>query len=89
MREIGRRNGVSSGEIYETISGSTLLLLADTDCLGTIIDDSILEPWVLEGLFGSNANFGIIDEDAAKQVKELFVKGSCCRNKFLSGCLLA
>ncbi len=39
-----------------------------------VIGDRFLEPRVLEGLLGGDARLGVVLEDAAQKVDELFVE---------------
>lgn len=60
-----------------------LALYLDLRRLGAIVDRAFLEPRMLESLFGGNAALGIVDENLAKEVEELFVEGCGCRDEVL------
>lgn len=58
---------------------------ADPVCFRAVIDKALLEPRVLQGLFGCDALFGVVDKDALKKVEELSVKGGIRRDELLHG----
>lgn len=49
---------------------------ANPVCFRAVIDETLLEPRVLQGLFGCDALLGVVDEDALKEVQELAVERS-------------
>ena len=42
--------------------------------LGPVIGQGLGEPFVLQGCFGGDAHFGVVDEDPAEEVEELLVE---------------
>ena len=52
----------------------TILLELNLEGLGAVILDGLLEPWVLQSLFGRDTLFRIIYKNSAKEIDKLFVK---------------
>ena len=52
-----------------------LLRQAQFQRFGAIVTDLFIKPGVPEGFFGGDAAFGVVDEDLAEEVDELFVEG--------------
>ena len=55
----------------------------DPRSFGAIVRDCLLEPRMLESLFGRKTLLRIIDEDAAEKIEELLVEGCSRRNDLL------
>lgn len=56
---------------------------ADPVRFRAVIDKTLLEPGMLQGLFGCNALLGVVDEDALKEVQEVAVERGIGGNEFL------
>lgn len=50
--------------------GLTLESLADSIGLGAVVDERLLEPGVLQGLFGGDSVLRVVYEDLLQQVQE-------------------
>lgn len=59
--------------LSRSIGGFEFLQL-DLECLGAVVFDGFLKPWVLQCFFSGDALFGIIDKYSSQQVHELFVE---------------
>lgn len=58
-------------ELLRSLDGS----LTPYPCgFGAVVGDGFLEPFVLQGFFGRDAFFGVVDEDLAEEVQEGFVE---------------
>lgn len=55
----------------------------DPRCFSAVVDQAFLEPWMPEGLFRGDAFVGVVDEDFAEEVKELFVEEVAGGDDFL------
>lgn len=60
-------------------------LLSNPQRLGAVVYDRFFEPGVFEGLFCGDAQFWVVDEDAAEEVEEVFVEGCCGGDEVLGG----
>ena len=63
-------------------------LSVDSSGLGAVVDYSLLEPRMLQGLLGGYPGLRVVDEDSAKEIEELPVEGGVCRNEFLEQLVL-
>jgi hypothetical protein len=58
-------------------------LLSYPDSFGTVVDQRLLEPGMLQGFFCRYAVLRIIDEDLPEEVEELSVERCVCWDEFL------
>jgi hypothetical protein len=52
------------------LTAVALQLLADAESLSAIVNQRLLEPRVLQSLFGSNTVLGVVDKYPLEKVKE-------------------
>lgn len=57
---------------------------ADPVGFRTVVDETLLEPGMLQGLLRREALLGIVDKDPLQQVQELAVEGGVDRDEFLA-----
>src|SRR5699024_5444515 len=57
--------------------------LGDPHSLGAVVVLGLLEPGMLQGLFGGDALLGVVDEDLAQEVEELIVESGGCGDEIL------
>lgn len=62
---------------------AALQLLANPKSFRAVINKRFFKPRMLQGFLGSDAVFGIVDEDPLKKVQELSVETGVGRDEFL------
>jgi hypothetical protein len=71
------------------LTAVALQLLTDAKSFGAIINQRLLEPRVLQSLFGSNTVLGVVDKYPLKKVKEQAMECGAGGDEILCGSLTA
>jgi hypothetical protein len=77
------RQGMPTGSQVSRSAIALSDLLVDASRLRAVVNETLLEPWMFQRLFGRDSSGRVIDEYLAQEVEELPVEGRCGRDEVL------